>query len=144
MKSTRVTRKGTSLIEVLIATTILAFGLGAILQLGTGETRRVHSTRERLVAQAELKRLDQAFQAHPALYFASRGLLEATHPEDFTALHATLLDEHPLLAGPLPDGLERAVLSEPTVSGGYRLTFLVRYRVPGGATRELSSRRYVD
>jgi hypothetical protein len=144
MKTIRRRRRGTSLAEAAVAMGVLAVGVGGILQLGTGETRRVAMTRERLKARSELSRMFHALGDRSRQYFEERGLLAAEGASEFSPMHASLLSSHPLLGGEVPDGLQRMILADPNLEdGGVRLTFLVRYQTAGGASREVSAQRVV-
>lgn len=141
----KVQRRGSMVVEVLLAGAILAVGVGGVLQLGSGETRRVRHTRQRAAAQAELARLREALRTQPATFYARHGLLDVAAPEDFTAAHAAVFTQHPLLRDPPEDGVERFVLAEAAPGPqGYLVTYLVRFPVPGGGVREVSARRYVE
>lgn len=151
--------RGFSMIELVVGLGLLAVCIGAMAEFAVGETRGVAVSLERTLANQVLGEL-QACMGRRSRSFYQRGGFPA-RPEGFTALHASLLEDHPLVLPADPEeapaspvaaelvrqmralGIQRFLLYEdrgPPEQGGYGLvTFTVRYRDSQGRTKEVFS-----
>ncbi len=151
-------RPGFSLVEVLVAVAVLATAMAGLLAFSTQETRNVILTEDRFYAIQALTELEEAFADKPGYWFRDQGF--PADPSGFSALHRTLLDDHPLLVPPgLPAnrtevtrvlderyrslGIRRSVLAVPSADmpEAMVVTFLVEYASPSGGTRRVQATR---
>lgn len=149
------TRRGFSMVELVVAVAVLAVALVSLMTFSAQEVDSIEFTGDRLVATQALRELSECFGGLPLHYYKEKGFPERF--EAWTPLHETLFADHPVMAGGPPGdpvgaeieavraaiGLRRAVLVRGfTTAAGVEagvVRFVVRYQGAGGQTRELTS-----
>lgn len=155
------TRRGTSLIEILVAVAVLAVATAAMMNLLTGESRLTRFSLERFVALQALGEMEGAFAGRPAAWFAARSF--PADEANWNPLLDTLVDEDPVVTPREPlartltvtqaelreayDRIDvrRRVLYRPgdpsDPEDPPRIELVVRYRPPGGTPRDIRALR---
>jgi hypothetical protein len=91
----RMRRAGMSLVEALVAAAILAVSMGALLTMNSQESRGVAFTGRRFYALMQLAELRESMAGKPMYFYVDNAF--PSDPAAFTALHSTLIEDHPLL-----------------------------------------------